>query len=131
MGGRRLFKLLVRGSMKRSPNLLAVMAVAAAAVMLPTPAVAVGQATASCTVQHSFAGRSSKSDGASTWSSHATVCGKVSARVRYENYPGSALYWSAWSTATSSVSRAPQGNVIGGGHKVSAPAFGFSGTFNT
>ena len=117
--------------MRKTGRFVAVLAAAATAVTLATPALALGEHTESCATPGSYYGRSTTAGGAYTMQSASKVCGSVGARVRYENHPGSALYWTAWSTGSKSVTRAPQGNVVGGGHKVTDAGWLFKSSFTT
>ena len=100
-------------------------------VALATPSAALGEGTAPCSLSNSYYGKSTASGGAYTMQNTSSGCGSVGARVRYEPYPGSALYWSSWSYGSKSVTRAAQNRMIGGGHRVTDGGLAYPLSFNT
>jgi hypothetical protein len=117
--------------MRRGNAFLAVASAFALTVAVATPSSALGDRTEPCSIDGSYYGSSTTSGGAYTTQTVAGLCGNVGARVRYEPHPGSALYWSAWSYGSKSVTRSPQTRMIGGGHRVTNGGLAFTNTSNT
>ncbi len=121
--------------MKRRKQAIATLAVVlgvAGSIVVSAPAFALGTHTEPCTIDYSYAGTSTASSGGSTYQTTANGCGTVSVRLFYQTYPGSGTYYTAWKSASLSVTTPNPGNtVLGGQHKVSVAGLAYNKQFTT
>ena len=96
-----------------------------------TSATATGSTYKSCTQNLTVTGKSSQAVGgqtASPTSSNPKLgCGNARVQVRYQSYPGSPAYTSAWKSAPGIVTYHPGGSILGASHDCGYKAWAYSG----
>ena len=124
-----------RNEERRGRRLLAAIAalglLAGIHVVGDTSAMATGSKYKNCTQNLTVTGKSSQAVGGQTGSptnpNPNLGCGNARVQVRYQSYPGSPTYTSAWKSAPGIVTYHPGGTILGASHDCGYKAWGYSG----